>query len=231
MGVSTKDAVVKPLHREGPRFIVLFAVVTVVLFLLWAPLGFVGLVLTGWCYQFFRDPVRITPQGDGMVISPADGLVSLVQPAVPPAELGLGEAPLTRISVFMSVFDVHVNRAPVPGTIATIAYRPGKFLNATLDKASEENERNGFTIETPEGVRVGFVQIAGLLARRILCEVTEGQVMERGERVGLIRFGSRVDVYLPEGTAARVAVGQKMVAGETVVAVLGEAEAPAFRAA
>jgi phosphatidylserine decarboxylase len=231
MGLSTKDAVVKPLHREGPKFIAIFAAATLVLFLAWAPLGVLGLILTGWCYQFFRDPVRITPQGEGLVISPADGLISLIEPAVPPAELGLGAAPLQRVSVFMSVFDVHVNRAPVPGTITTIAYRPGKFLNATLDKASDENERNGFVVETAEGARVGFVQIAGLLARRILCEAAEGQAVERGERVGLIRFGSRVDVYLPHGTAPRVAVGQKMVAGETVLAVLGEADAPAFRAA
>ena len=223
MGVDLKSTVIKPLHREGPKFIGAFAVATVILFLIWEPLGVLGLALTIWCYYFFRDPDRTVPMDPGLVVSPADGLVSLIEPAVPPAELGLGPEPRTRVSVFMSVFDCHVNRAPVAGEVTAIAYRPGKFLSAELDKASEENERNGIVLAMADGTRIGVVQIAGLVARRILCEVSEGALLERGDRFGLIRFGSRLDVYLPEGTAPRVAVGQKMVAGETVLARLGDA--------
>jgi phosphatidylserine decarboxylase len=230
MGVSLKDTVIKPLHREGPKFVGIFAAVTLVLFLIWEPLGVVGLGLTVWCYYFFRDPVRTVPMDPGQVISPADGQVSLIEPAVPPSELGLGEAPLTRVSVFMSVFDCHVNRAPVAGEVTATAYRPGKFLSAELDKASEENERNGIVLTMEDGTRLGVVQIAGLVARRILCEVETGAVLRRGDRFGIIRFGSRLDVYLPEGTAPRVAVGQRMVAGETVLAVLGDAAPATARA-
>ncbi|MEM9795005.1 MAG: phosphatidylserine decarboxylase [Pseudomonadota bacterium] len=231
MGVSLKDTVIKPLHREGPKFVAIFAAVTLVLFRIWQPLGWIGLGLTVWCYYFFRDPPRTTPQDDGLVISPADGLVSLIQPAVPPSELDLGSAPRTRISVFMSVFDCHVNRAPVAGEVTAVSYRPGKFLSAELDKASEENERNGITLTMSDGTAIGVVQIAGLVARRILCEVDQGAVLERGGRFGLIRFGSRLDIYLPEGTAPRVAVGQKMVAGETILAVLGRDDAATARTA
>lgn len=221
MGVSLKDTVIKPLHREGPKFVAIFAAVTFVLFLIWAPLGILGLALTIWCYYFFRDPARVTPMDPDLVVSPADGLVSLIEPALPPAELDLGSEPLTRVSVFMSVFDCHVNRAPVAGEVTAIAYRPGKFLSAELDKASEENERNGLVLAMADGTRIGVVQIAGLVARRILCEVSEGARLERGGRFGLIRFGSRLDVYLPDGTAPRVCVGQRMISGETVLAVLG----------
>ncbi|WP_371154877.1 phosphatidylserine decarboxylase [Jannaschia sp. 2305UL9-9] len=223
MGVSLKDTVIKPIHREGPKFIGIFAVVTVILFAIWEPLGVVGLALTIWCYYFFRDPVRVTPMDEGLIVTPADGLVSLIEPAVPPAELGLGDAPLTRVSVFMSVFNCHVNRAPVAGTVTTVAYRPGKFLSAELDKASEENERNGIVLTMADGRQLGVVQIAGLVARRILCEVDEGAQLERGGRFGIIRFGSRLDIYLPEGTAPRVSVGQTMISGETVLAVLDDA--------
>lgn len=222
MAVDLKSSVVKPLDREGPRYVALFAVVTLVLTWIWAPLFWGGLVLTGWCYYFFRDPVRVTPLAEGLVVSPADGEVSLIEPAVPPAELDLGPDPRTRVSVFMSVFDCHVNRAPVAGAVTAAAYRPGKFLSADLDKASEENERNGLALRTPEGVDIAVVQIAGLVARRIRCDVREGAVLERGARFGMIRFGSRLDVYLPDGTAPRVAVGQRCVAGETVLAVLGD---------
>ncbi|MBM2577416.1 phosphatidylserine decarboxylase [Jannaschia sp. Os4] len=224
MGVKLSETVIKPLHREGPKFVAIFAAVTLLLFLFEAELGLLGLGLTVWCYYFFRDPVRTLPEGEGLVTSPADGLVSLIEPAVPPAELGLGTAPLTRVSVFMSVFDVHVNRAPIAGRVTTVAYRPGKFLSAELDKASEENERNGIVLEAGDGTRIGVVQIAGLVARRILCEVSEGAELRRGERFGIIRFGSRLDTYLPEGTAPQVAVGQTMLAGETVIARLGVAE-------
>ena len=230
MAVDLKASVIKPLHREGPKFVAVFGVIALLLFLIWSPLGWIGLGLTIWCYYFFRDPVRAVPQGEGLVVSPADGEVSLVGPAVPPAELDLGAEPLTRVCVFMSVFDCHVNRAPVAGEIATVAYRPGKFLSAELDKASEENERNGMVVRMADGTKVGFVQIAGLVARRILCEVEPGATVERGGRVGIIRFGSRVDVYLPAGTGPAVAVGQRCVAGETVLARLGDPAAATARA-
>ena len=214
----------KPMHPEGRRFVAAFAGVTLLLFLLWEPLGWIGVGLTVWCYYFFRDPVRVTPLREGLVISPADGVVSLIAPAAPPPELGLGPAALTRVSVFMSVFDCHVNRAPVPGTVTKVSYRPGKFFNASLDKASEHNERMSLAMTMDDGRQVAFVQIAGLVARRILCFVAEGRRLEAGERFGLIRFGSRVDVYLPEGTAPLVAVGQRMIAGETVIADLASGE-------
>ena len=223
MSVSLIGTVVKPLHREGPKFVAIFAVVSIVLALIWEPLGVIGLLLTVWCYYFFRDPERTVPMDEGQVVSPADGVVSLIEPAVPPTELGLGEAALTRVSVFMSVFDCHVNRAPVAGEVTATAYRPGKFLSAELDKASEENERNGIVLTMADGTRLGVVQIAGLVARRILCEVEQGAMLDRGDRFGLIRFGSRLDVYLPDGTAPRVAIGQSMISGETVLAVLGDA--------
>ncbi len=224
MAANLTAAVVFPIHREGYRFIAIFAAVTLVLFLIWLPLGLLGLGLTVWCYYFFRDPERVTPDREGLGVSPADGVISLLMPAVPPAELGLGEAPMTRISIFMNVFNCHVNRLPVAGTITALAYRPGKFLNASLDKASEDNERNGLTVQTESGARIGVVQIAGLVARRIVCKVAEGDVLATGQRFGMIRFGSRLDVYLPEGVAPLVCLGQTMVAGETVLADLQGSE-------
>lgn len=218
--MKMRDFVLKPMHPEGRRFVALFAAATLLLFMLWEPLGWIGVGLTVWCYYFFRDPLRISPQREGLVLSPADGRVSLIEPAVPPAELGLPPVPLTRISVFMSVFDCHVNRAPVAGRVAAVAYRPGKFLNASLDKASDDNERNAIAIELPDGRMIPVVQIAGLVARRILCFSAVDDTLALGERFGLIRFGSRLDVYLPEGTAPLVAVGQLMTAGETVLADL-----------
>lgn len=212
--------VIKPMHREGYRFVTIFAAVTLVLFLVAEPLGWIGLGLTLWCYYFFRDPERITPLAEGLIVSPADGVVSMIEPAAPPAELGMGEAVLTRISVFMNVFNCHVNRAPVAGRIEKIAYRPGKFLNASLDKASIDNERNGLAIRMSDGRQLGVVQIAGLVARRIVCEVAEGVQIETGQRFGMIRFGSRLDIYLPDGVAPLVCLGQTMVAGETVLADL-----------
>jgi phosphatidylserine decarboxylase len=203
--------------------------VALILFWLWTPLGWLGVVATAWCAYFFRDPRRVTPVREGLIVSPADGRISQVALAAPPAELEMGVAPRPRVSIFMSVFDVHVNRSPASGPIERIAYRPGKFINADLDKASEENERNGLVIRTPAG-RVGVVQIAGLLARRIVCFVREGQSVSAGDRIGLIRFGSRVDVYLPEGTRPIVSEGQLSVAGETVLADLANAAGPeAFR--
>jgi phosphatidylserine decarboxylase len=177
-------------------------------------------VLTIWCALFFRDPVRVTPVREGVVVAPADGRISMIAQVLPPAELGLGDRPLTRVSIFMSVFNCHVNRSPVAGRIDRIVYRPGAFLNAELDKASEDNERNSLTISTPNG-RIGVVQIAGLVARRIVSFVREGQSIGAGERFGLIRFGSRLDVYLPEGTQALVSEGQTAVGGETILADFG----------
>jgi phosphatidylserine decarboxylase len=211
----------KPMHPEGYKFVGIFAAITLVLFLIWEPLGWIGVGLTVWCYYFFRDPKRAVPQGAGLIVSPADGVISLIERAVPPAELGMGPEALLRVSVFMSVFNCHVNRAPVAGTIGAMAYRPGKFLNASLDKASEDNERNSLRIDLPDGRQIAVVQIAGLVARRIMWWVSEGQGLRTGERFGLIRFGSRLDVYLPDGVEPQVALGQTMVAGETVMAVLG----------
>ena len=207
-----------PIHSEGYRFIALFALATLLLFWLWQPLGWLGLALTVWCVCFFRDPPRVTPVREGLVISPADGVVQSIVDAVPPAELGMGPEPRTRVAVFMNVFNVHVNRCPADGEITALAYRPGKYLNASLDKASVDNERQSVRMTTVDGHDIAFVQIAGLVARRILCTLIDGQTVKAGERFGMIRFGSRVDVYLPEGMAPLVVVGQKAVAGETVLA-------------
>jgi phosphatidylserine decarboxylase len=208
-----------PINPAGYPFIGTFALASLVLFWLWSPLGWIGTVLTVWCALFFRDPPRVTPQRDGLVMAPADGMVSRVTPVVPPPELGLGPAPLPRVSIFMSVFNCHINRSPVAGRVERIVYREGKFLNADLDKASDDNERNALVIASG-AVRIGVVQIAGLVARRILCWVREGEVVGAGERFGMIRFGSRLDVYLPAGTQPLVAEGQTAIAGETVLADL-----------
>lgn len=230
MSMRMTDTFLKPMHRAGIPFVSGFALVTVLLFLLWQPLGWIGLGLTVWCYYFFRDPRRAVPENRGLVVSPADGIVSQIGPAAPPPGLDLGPGPFTRVSVFMSVFNCHVNRAPVAGTVSAVAYHPGRFLNASLDKASEENERNALVITTEDGRRLAVVQIAGLVARRILCTVRPGARLRTGERFGLIRFGSRLDVYLPDGVAPQVAVGQTAVAGETVIAIL-DADAPPARSA
>jgi phosphatidylserine decarboxylase len=208
-----------PVHREGWRFVAIFAAVSLVLFWLGVPvLPWVGVVLTLWCAYFFRDPERVTPMGDGLVISPADGVISQIVEVIPPTELDLPREPHTRISVFMNVFDVHVNRSAMAGRIARLTYVPGAFLNAELDKASEDNERQAVTLERADGSRIGMVQIAGLVARRIVKFVEEGDSLQAGQRFGLIRFGSRVDVYLPKAVAPLVCVGQRAVAGETVLA-------------
>ncbi len=223
--VRSISSQIVPIHPQGMPFIGGFALASLVLFWLWSPLGWIGTILTLWCAYFFRDPPRVTPVREGIVVSPADGRVSLVANAVPPRELELGDRPLPRISVFMSVFDCHVNRAPVAGRIERIIYRAGSFLNADLDKASEDNERNALIIATPSG-QVGVVQIAGLVARRILCFVRVGETIGGGDRFGMIRFGSRLDIYLPEGVRPLVAEGQTAIAGETVLADLNGAEAP-----
>ncbi|WP_097083007.1 phosphatidylserine decarboxylase [Rhodobacter sp. JA431] len=226
MSVSMLSTFIKPMHPEGRKFVAIAAAITLVLFLIWAPLGWIGTGLTVWVYYFFRDPVRVTPTRPGLMVSPADGVVSLLEPAVPPMELGLGDQPMTRVSVFMSVFNCHVNRLPMAGKITKVAYHEGLFLNASLDKASKDNERNGLAVETPDGLRYGVVQIAGLVARRILCFVREGDSLATGERFGLIRFGSRLDIYLPDGVDPMVCIGQTMIAGETVIADLLSREAP-----
>ena len=219
-------SVLVPIHPEGWRFIGIFALVTIIIGFFWSPFLFVGGVLTAWCAYFFRNPDRITPVREGLVISPADGVVQMIEQASPPAELEMGDAPLTRVSVFMNVFNVHVNRSPADGTIVKLAYRPGKFLNASLDKASEHNERQSVRMKLADGRDIAYVQIAGLVARRILIWVQEGQKLAAGERFGLIRFGSRVDIYLPDGVSPLVCVGQIAVAGETVIADLLAEEPP-----
>jgi len=213
-----------PIHPQGYPFVGGFALASLILFFLWTPLGWIGTLATAWCAYFFRDPVRVTPLREGLVVAPADGRVSRVVNAVPPKELGLSDRPLPRISIFMSVFDCHVNRTPVSGRIERMVYRAGKFISADLDKASEDNERNAFIVTTPRA-RIGVVQIAGLVARRIVPFVQEGQAVAAGDRIGMIRFGSRVDVYLPEGGRALVAEGQSAIAGETVLADLGQTDA------
>jgi phosphatidylserine decarboxylase len=217
--ISSIRAQAVPITPEGYPFIGAFVLITVILFWLWAPLGWLGVVATGWCVYFFRDPPRVTPVREGLVVAPADGRISQVTTAPPPPELGLGATPLPRISIFMSVFDCHINRSPVAGRVEKIVYQPGKFFNADLDKASADNERNSLVIDTSR-TRVAVVQIAGLIARRIVCFVREGQPVGAGERFGMIRFGSRLDVYLPENTPPLVAVGQTAIAGETVLADL-----------
>lgn len=226
--MSIVDSVRKslvPIHPEGYVFIAGFAVVAFVLNWLSPTLGWLGFIATAWCAYFFRDPPRVTPLREGVIVSPADGVISAVGFFLPPPELGMGAEPLQRISVFMSVFDCHVNRAPVTGRIMKIAYKPGLFLNADLDKASEDNERNGLVIDSTLG-RFGVVQIAGLVARRIVCFSREGDNIGVGDRFGLIRFGSRVDVYMPPGARPMVAIGARAIAGETILADMS-ARAPA----
>lgn len=224
--ISWRTYLLPPLHPEGPGFVGVFALAALVLWWIWTPLGLVGLGATVWCFYFFRDPDRVTPTREGLVISPADGIVQMIAEAAPPPELQMDPAPLTRVSVFMSVFDCHVNRAPVTGTVVREEYTPGKFLNATLDKASEDNERQAVHIRTADGKDFAVVQIAGLVARRIRCDVRKDQAVVAGQRIGMIRFGSRVDVYLPKGVNPLVVPGQIAVAGETVLADLASSEPP-----
>lgn len=221
---SIRNALV-PVHRQGWPFVAGFFAAAVFLGLFWDGLFWIGLALTGWCAYFFRDPQRVTPIDPALVVSPADGRVSAIGRTVPPPELELGTEPMLRVSVFMNVFDCHVNRMPVDGRIARIAYREGRFVNAELDKASSENERNALVVETEHGA-VGLVQIAGLVARRIVCWTETGDAVHAGERFGLIRFGSRLDVYLPATAVPRVALDQTAIAGETVLAEFGTGKGP-----
>jgi phosphatidylserine decarboxylase len=218
-----------PINREGFPFIGGLALASLILFWILTPLGWIGTVLTLWCIYFFRDPVRVTPVREGLLVAPADGRVSKIINAVPPGELGLGERPLPRVSIFMSVFNCHVNRSPMGGRIERIVYKAGAFVSADLDKASDDNERNSFVI-SDGATRIGVIQIAGLVARRIVCFKRQGASVAAGERIGMIRFGSRVDVYLPEGTRPQVAEGQTALAGETVIADLrSSVREPTFR--
>ena len=213
-----------PIRREGWPFIAAGLVVTLLLALFSGFLGWIGALVTAWVVFFFRDPERVTPVRAGLVVSPADGVVTLIEPAIPPPELAMGPNPRPRISVFMNVFDVHVNRAPVTARIAQVAYRPGRFVNAAFDKASDDNERQSFKLVMSDGQDIAMVQIAGLVARRIVSWVGEGDEVAVGSRVGMIRFGSRVDVYLPPGAAPLVIEGQRALAGETVLADLASSE-------
>ncbi len=223
--ISWRRYLLPNINPEGWRFVGIFAAITALLAMIWQPLGWVGLVLTVWCFYFFRDPERVTPDIKDVVVSPADGIVQMITKVKAPEELGMGNKQYTRVSVFMSVFNVHVNRAPAEGKITKAVYVPGKFLNATLDKASKDNERQLLAMKTVSGKDICFVQIAGLVARRILCEAKEGMTYKAGERFGLIRFGSRLDVYLPDGVEPQVCVGQTMVAGESIIANLADGAA------
>lgn len=214
-----------PIHQDGWRFIAIFAVATLILFWIWTPLGWLGVIATAWCIYFFRDPWRVSPQREGLVLSPADGLIIAVDEVPPPPELGLGDQPMRRVAIFMSVFDVHVNRAPMAGHVAKLAYTEGKFLNASLDKASLDNERMAIKLATPDG-EIGVVQIAGLIARRIVCQLRTEQDIIAGQRIGLIRFGSRAEVYLPRHWAVLAVNGQRAIGGETVLADAHAAEPP-----
>lgn len=215
-------------HPEGRKFALIAAAITVLLFWVSEALGWIGVGITIWVLAFFRDPIRSVPQGKGLIIAPADGLITMIEKVTPPRELvgedALSGEPAIRVSIFMSVFDVHINRAPIGGTISRVVYISGKFLNASLDKASEENERQHLLVEGADGTRIGFTQIAGLVARRIMPFVKPGDFVAAGQRVGLIRFGSRVDVYLPAGTAPKVALGQRSIAGETILGRLDDGE-------
>ena len=215
---------IKPMHRDGIKFILIFSVISLISFFIYIPLGWVGIVLTIWCYYFFRDPKRTIPVRDGLLVSPADGVISLIEKTMPPPELDIEKEELTRISVFMNVFNCHVNRSPIAGKVMEINYRPGKFFNASLDKASVDNERNSLVLQIPDGRQIVVVQIAGLVARRIVSFVKPKQTLRIGQRFGLIRFGSRVDIYLPTGVQPLVCIGQIMVSGETVIADLNSKE-------
>jgi phosphatidylserine decarboxylase len=208
------------IHPEGWRFIGLFGAISFFLFYICQPLGWVGIILTGWCAYFFRNPKRFTPVQDGLIVSPADGIVCGIKQMETPAEFGLGKNPCLRISIFLNVFDVHVNRIPIGGKILKSIYQPGQFFNAADEKASDQNERQSLVIQVPNGPQIAVVQIAGLIARRILCQAQEGDQVQTGATYGLIRFGSRMDIYLPEGVFPSIIEGQRMIAGETVIADL-----------
>lgn len=214
-----------PIHPAGWMFVAIFAVASCAMGMVSTTLGWLGLIATAWCAYFFRNPQRVTPLRVGLIVSPADGVVQTITKVIPPLELDLGATERTRISIFLDVFNVHVNRIPIEGAISKLHYHHGKFLNAKLDKASEDNERQSIKITTPDDLTIGLVQIAGLVARRIVCNLKESQSVKTGETFGIIRFGSRVDVYLPPDISPLVIVGQTAIGGETVLADLKSTEA------
>lgn len=216
--------ILQMIHPDGWKFVAIFAAVSLVLAIIGPNLGWIGLLLTSWCVYFFRNPARTVPQREGLIVSPADGIVCQINSVIPPLDLELGDQLHTRVSIFLNVFDVHVNRVPMAGTVRKIIYHEGQFLNASFDKASEKNERNTVVLDSVTGERIAFVQIAGLIARRIKCDIAAGDSVETGQVFGLIRFGSRMDVYLPEGTEPLVIEGQRMIAGETILADLKNSE-------
>lgn len=217
--------VLAPIHRDGWRFIAVFAVAALILYWIWTPLGWLGAIATAWCVYFFRDPWRVSPQREGLVLAPADGVIIALDETMPPPELGLGDQPMRRIAIFMSMLDVHINRAPMAGRVAKLAYTEGKFLNASLDKASLDNERMAIKLATADG-EIGVMQIAGLVARRIVSTLREEQTIIAGQQIGLIRFGSRAEVYLPRGWAVLAVIGQRAIGGETVLADARSSEPP-----
>lgn len=206
-----------PIHNDGWKFVGIFAIIAIILYTISSTLGFIGLILTGWCYYFFRSPKRTTPIKDGLIVSPADGTVCLIQNVKAPAEYEMGVEERTRVSIFLNVFDVHVQRIALSGVVKKVIYHPGKFLNASLDKASDDNERQTVIVQNGD-IEIAFTQIAGLIARRIRCDIKEGQQVSVGQLYGLIRFGSRVDIYLPPKVSPLVLVGQRMIGGETIIA-------------
>jgi phosphatidylserine decarboxylase len=222
--LETIKSVATPIHPAGWPFIAIFAIVSLILSMVWSGFAFIGLIATAWCVFFFRDPHRVTPMREGLIVSPGDGVVQKILKCTPPRELELGIEERYRISIFLNVFDVHVNRIPIGGSVTALTYRPGKFFNANLDKSSEENEQQLIKITTPDGLTMGCVQIAGLVARRIICTLKPGQSVKTGERFGIIRFGSRVDIYLPHEAYPLVIVGQRAVGGETILADLKSSE-------
>jgi phosphatidylserine decarboxylase len=207
-----------PLHPDGFKFVAAGVVVTLLLFLIWPPVGWLGVVATLWIAYFFRDPWRVTPRRDGLLVSPADGIVVSMAPVPPPPELAMGADPVPRIGIFLNIFDVHVTRAPIAGRVAAVRYSKGRFIDASRDEASRQNERMAIRIAPPAGPEIAFVQVAGLVARRIACDLREGQEVATGQRIGIIRFGSRVDIYCPPPYVAMVIEGQRTVGGETVIA-------------
>lgn len=219
MSESFKDWL-PSIHKEGYVFILCFVLATFVLFVMSKTLGWIGVIMTVWCVYFFRDPERVTPVAEGIIISPADGVIQKVVKAAPPKELGMSAQEMTRVSIFLNIFNVHVNRVAIDGVIEKACYHPGKFFNASLDKASEDNERQSLIIKTKDNQSIALVQIAGLIARRIVCNVKEGEEVLAGKRFGIIRFGSRVDIYLPDSAKVLVTEGQTAVGGETVLAQL-----------
>ena len=217
--MKASDAVITPIHKEGHPIIVGFFLIAILLFFVWQPLGWIGIILSAWCLYFFRNPDRVVPTQKGILVSPADGMVSAIKQMSPPAELGMGDEPRVRITIFLSVFNVHVNRTPAAGEITAVAYVPGEFIGAAEDDAGERNERQLLRMTTEDGKDIAFSQIAGLVARKIICDAEIGQNYARGELFGLIRFGSRTDIYLDKGMKSLVSVGQTMVGGESVIAI------------